>query len=636
MLMTYINPFLSYLEVNYKDAIDDLILDWLHTDFNEYGGLRVANKAKTKLIHSSFKHVKIKDRGEMKVRFYLTVEIDVMGAFLRDDGHIIAVHLPTFWITITFDADLSNYLDNISAKGVELYCKKNKLPHQVSGDLTPYFTSIKDYEKEAEHYIRTHVDPNYDGSKVIPIMQIINKSGLEAYDFKFAGKIKPFGRIFFEDGTCRVFDREEQKEITSHISKNTICVDLQKNSSHSEHSKNITLAHEMSHYILHRKAFYFQKLVNTDLVEFSCNYSGLTVKGFSSDLLRKMEIQASIMGPILLMPRKALTAYVKKEIALYDLFETNDPLMYISQIIDDVSKEFHVTKYAARRRLFDIGFFQHSDACIWINGHYIKPFSYKKGTLADDETYVISYEQLKNLELNKSFREMFNLGYFVFVEDHVCLNDSRFITKDSKGDLCLTSEARHRVDTCCLKFKLKDVSKSDPTAMLNSLYRDLNKELCYNVSLALTNSSLEKRMNAAKRIRYKNNVLEAKKNIMSMDFKDALRYLYKFQGMSQQELADAAGLSRKTIERYLRRDEQGTLPDKPCAVRLCIGLKLNRDLSIMLCTKAHHSFDEADDLDSAYIQVFDTMTEHRLEYIEKYFIASDLPNALKPTNSSDR
>ena len=101
-----------------------------------------------------------------------------------------------------------------------------------------------------------------------------------------------------------------------------------------------------------------------------------------------------------------------------------------------------------------------------------------------------------------------------------------------------------------------------------------------------------------------------------MCFEDVLKFLIKYQKMSQQELADAIGVSRKTVERWVRKDEKGTLPtDKKSFVKMCIGLKLCRELSLVLANKLGISFDEFDDADNLYLMILSHMTTLSLPQI---------------------
>ncbi len=616
------NTFLRYLESHFDESISKYVDKWLKEHLSDLG-FNPVDKKHIKLKKLEFCSVRIADRGDLKIGFDLSIRVTARALLrdLWDESNLFETDIENKWFKMTFNANLANELSDIYILSFAPYEPAKRAKHNpVNGDLLPNLYEIKDYERFATEFIRKNIDKNYDGSYVIPIIDIAKKAGLEVWDYKFAGKRRPYGRIFFEDSEFECFDMETDEKITTAVKKNTICVDVTLNKTESANKTNITIAHEFSHFMLHRKAFLFHRLVEDDLVEFADFVNGpMEAKGFDKDVISKMEIQASVMAPILLMPRKALVEYTKSIYNDHFVFGGNDDvLLFIEDIIRRVAKHFGVTQYSARKRLKECGFFQKVEAMVWIDGKYIKPFAYAKGSLAYDETFLLSAKQLEQIHQNEKILKHLALSKYLFVDNHLVFNSRKYLRENSKGELVMTDYALHNAHKCCLKFKLVNESKSefDPL-IIDSLFRDANKALAFNLTIA-QNEALKCKYNNNSFNNYLANVREAKSQLSVITtYQEALRFLIKFQGMSQQELADASGIALSTIKRYLRTEGDMSKPSKKAAVRLCVGLQLCDELAIMLCEIIGHSFNARDEVDKTYLMIFKTMSQVRISQVEK-------------------
>lgn len=616
------NTFLNYIKNHFDEPIHDYVEKWLKDHLKEMGFFPV-DKKHIKLKKLEFCSVRIADRGGLKIGFDLSIRVTARALLhdLFDPTCMFETDIENKWFNMTFNADLNDDLSNIYILSFRSYEPPKRSKHNpVNGDLLPSMFEVKDYEKFAIDFIRKNVDPDYDGSYVIPIIDLIKKCGLEVWDYSFAGRRKPYGRIFFVDSEFECYDKETKKLITTGVNANTICVDVDKNTLESKHKDSVTLAHEFSHYMLHRKAFFFQRLIQDDLVEFAeFDRGGMEAKGFDKAIIEKMEIQASIMAPILLMPKKALIEYTN---SIYNdhivIGGKDDVLLFVEDIIREVAKHFHVTQYAARKRLKECGFFQKVEAMVWLDGGYIKPFAFAKGTLAYDETFILSSKQLAQVYENPYIRKHLKNSNYLFVENHLILNSPKYITINSAGELVLTKFARHNADKCCLKFKLvNDSNKELNPLIIDSLFRDASKSLTFNLTMA-TNDALKSKYNQDAFKRHLENCREVKAKLCEIDnYQDAIYFLLDHQGMSQSELARDSGVSESSIKRYLRKTGDKSKPTKKAAMRLCLGFRLPKDIALQFCELCDVTFNPRNEDDEACLLVLETMSGQRIEKIEK-------------------
>ncbi len=615
------NTFLNFLILNFKDKIDEYVGGWLKDHLDKLG-YKAIDKSRIKLNSSEFITVRMADKCGDEIRCDLVLVVSFHALVLNPYNHfdIIETNFDNKWLKLTFEATLENDSLTIRISSLEPYKKPKRAKHNpVDGDLLPKLMDVKDYEKFALDYIRKNVDKNYDGSYAIPILDLAKKCGLEVWDYKFAGKRRPYGRLFLVDSEFECFDMDTNELITTEIRANSICVDVTANKQDSSNKANVTIAHELSHFILHKKAFLFQRLVQDDLVEFADYYHQLMdAKGFDKDIIEKMEIQATIMGPILLMPRKALIDYTKSIYHNHIVVGKDDILIYIESIIRNVAHHFGVTIYAARKRMKECGFFQKADAFVFIDEGYIKPFAYAKGSLAYDETFLLSTKQLERIYNNEKLRKHLKNSKYLFVDNHLVFNAPKYIKRDSNGVLVMTDFALHHADKCCLKFKLVNENNGCMNSFIDdSLYRDANKLLSYNLTIA-KNDDVCSKYNENTHKRYLANIREVKSKLEGFnEFQDALKFLIEYQDMSQQELANCSGLSLSTIKRYLRKDEEGTTPGKQATIRLCIGLQLCEELAVLLCNIIGHPLNPKNEDDKTCLMVFQTLSQHSLVTVAK-------------------
>ena len=124
--------------------------------------------------------------------------------------------------------------------------------------------------------------------------------------------------------------------------------------------------------------------------------------------------------------------------------------------LDELSLFFSVSRHAAKTRLIDLGYEVAVGAFTFIDGHYVKPHTFKKGTIQKNQTYSISeqdaiIQSVVNFELNGKLKS----GNYAFVDSHFCINHPKYINQTTDGQLFLTDYARYHIDECCLVFDLK-------------------------------------------------------------------------------------------------------------------------------------------------------------------------------------
>lgn len=374
-------------------------------------------------------------------------------------------------------------------------------------------------------------------------------------------------------------------------------------------SRNLTIAHECVHSYYHRKTFLFAQMINNDIHYIQCRVNGAMRSNEFITTTDWMEIQANALAPCLLMPKESFVLYANK---LFDDYSTRGTVgtYTINEIVDELARTYQVTLYAARKRLIDLGFELAVGAYNWVDDHYVRPYAFKKGSLATNETFTISYKDVyKKVLSNPKIAMNVLMNQYVFVENHLCINHPEYVEKDRNGDLILSNYALANMDECCVKFKYKTIrgfSAGSEYGLVCYLSRDTSKEIEYdleiinNPSISVNDLKFEERYKV-----HKENVDEILKTIAYMPFGQILEYLMKYLDISIKELEIDSGLNERTIRRYLNGENK--VPDKRTVIALLRTLNLPSKICDVAIKQAGISFKNGDDEDDALLNVLMTV-----------------------------
>ncbi len=282
------------------------------------------------------------------------------------------------------------------------------------------------------------------------------------------------------------------------------------------------------------------------------------------------------------MPKDTFKKYALDLIEDYGRIYGGDRLDHLPFIIEELADKFNVTKYAARKRLIEVGVFDAIGVLNWVDNNYVRPYRFKKDALKSNETFTVSINDLSSaLVINTNLLNIINDVGFEFVENHLVIDDEKYIKKAKDGRPILTEYARYHLDECAVKFKVsyRNDYLSYGFGMVCYLCRDTTKQVEYDLSI-LANSSLVFTKEGEMRQRIHNkSVNEILSNISGMQFGDAVSYLLDFLSMTEDELADDSDLSVKTISRYISQ------PDKKKEKRTVVAMIRGLNVPIRVAEK---------------------------------------------------
>ena len=229
------------------------------------------------------------------------------------------------------------------------------------------------------------------------------------------------------------------------------------------------------------------------------------------------------------------------------------------------------------------------------------------------------YEEYLNKLGNAKIVEGLMHGVYVFVENHVCINDTKYIEFDLFNNIQLTEYARNNIDECCIKFKFytESIKQDAGFAYFCYLNRDCNEGFKFTLDLPTDgNDKVLGNAELAKRFSKRTENIAKMQKIAGMTFTEALNYLIEFVGMDTGALVCRTGLDERTIRRYIKGEIKK--PTKTSVVAICRGLKIPIIISKLLLDRAGLALIAGDKYDDAYELILTVMLENDIVSVNKF------------------
>lgn len=320
----------------------------------------------------------------------------------------------------------------------------------LSNKLVPSVTE-EDLEKMATHFLREFYPEALQKPMALDPYVLAERMGLTIMEQRIDREMRVYGQIYFQKAVAEFYDDEEDKTTRRIVPRGTIVVDGMANFHRDMESDHSTIVHECVHWRYHRKRFMFeQKVRGKDATAMRCCEDG-TVLNACDRLTREMELQANMVAPRIQMPRKMFEK-MAKEVIGWQIRRSGDTLCdAMPEVIGMLAKIFDVSKMAAKQRLVDVGYAEAQGALVEVNGRTVPPHKWRKGSLAENETFTIPAEAVMLL-LRSDARMREAARRCVYIDGHYVLNLSRYVVWHGDGEARMTDYARWHMDECCLRF----------------------------------------------------------------------------------------------------------------------------------------------------------------------------------------
>ncbi|HGD2898283.1 TPA: XRE family transcriptional regulator [Streptococcus agalactiae] len=487
---------------------------------------------------------------------------------------------------VELDAGIKNFrIYNTEFKS-DQYKKSRNL--KLSKDWVPYIRK-KDFDDIAEKFLRKYYPQALTQPTPVPVETIVSEMGLSIHQEKLTIDNSVFGKMVFKDTDVEVI--EDEKLVSKHFNKGSILVDKDVVFKRNVGSYNNTVIHECVHWELH-KVFHEVKMV---LDKDHSQVSSWTEENLADSSmwtsLDWMEWQANGIAPRILMPK------VQTRIKIRELFQTltlvNPDISrseLVQEVVDNLATFFEVSRQAAKIRMIDLGFKEANGVYNYLDDRYMHNFAFELEAFDKGSSYTITSNDLCfEYCFNESFRQIIDRNKFIYVDNHLCLKDKKFIYMTKDGPI-MTDYAYEHMDECCLIFKEKSknfTSISNETYYDYVLNRGVTKESEIKADFVdiLQNPSLMDQLPPLDMMKLGKKISELLKEL-PFEFSGTLRSHRKRKNCTQPFLAKLVGITERTLRDYETLEDN--LPRLELTLSFCFALKLRPELSDDMIKKAGH------------------------------------------------
>lgn len=418
------------------------------------------------MIDGRIERVYVEDRPGMRVAFDVGFEIDL--DISEGDYHYDESEEKSIWIRIPCEGDLSCGLADwtVDEERIKLYNPGKTPVNSLSDALVP-FIPYDQLDKEATQFLKDNypealkITPRGEPPVFVDPQKIAAKLGLTVEMKRIREDTSVFGQLYFSDTEADLYNAELGENVPTHVDGKTILVDPKMFLLRNLGSVNNTIIHECVHWVKHQKVFVLEKLFNADASHISCEVVGGAASQVAKSATEQMEKQANQLAPRIQMPAEPFRAKANEYIGKF-MRETNakHTIDVMEQVICALEADFVVSKQAAKIRLVELGFDEAIGTFTYLDDHYVRPHSFRKGSLKVNQTFSVSAQDAAiERFVNPELRKLTESGDYLFIDNHYVYNAPLYVQSDEDGNLDLTDYARAHMDECCLIFDLKITSK---------------------------------------------------------------------------------------------------------------------------------------------------------------------------------
>lgn len=563
------------------DAAEQYVADnWQLLDLH---ARRIHTIGEIELVDIMIQRVYVNDLPGMRIAFDVGLELELVVK--EGDYHYDDYDQCFPWLRITCEGDLADGLDSWAIKRIEPYDRQSRQENQLSDTLVPDIPYER-LEAEAkaflvEYYPEALKVTQYGQPPVAVDPTLLAKRlMLSVRTQRIREDASVFGQIYFAETDAEMYDEDVGETILVHIPAQTIVVDPIMYLLRNLGSVNNTIVHECVHWVKHRKAFELERLFNVEASHISCEVVGGAAARIARSATELMEKQANQLAPRIQMPAEPfrakaseyITRFMRESGARYE----NEVM---EQVITALETDFGVSKQAAKIRMVELGFESAIGTYTYIDGHYVKPHTFRKGSLKINQTFSVSaLDAGLQRFINPELRRLTENGDYLFIDNHYVYNAPRYVQSDENGRLDLTDYARAHMHECCLIFDMKITStvkaEYHTVCFLNREDSNVTFEIRYHNGFE--NAPQERQVEMRKK--QLEDAMRIRKQ-MTDDPEQCMNLLLEWCGMTYTDLGDAIGRDPRTISRTVKGI---TKPTPETGALICFGLHLPPLISMKL------------------------------------------------------
>lgn len=470
----------------------------------------------------------------------------------------------------------------------------------------------------AERLLAAYYPEALEKPRRVDAHEMAERMGLSVLYRQIEPEGEIYGEMFFQETETPLYDAMRQHQVLAPVERKTMVVDTTATFMGGMGTHDNTIVHECVHWALHGQAMALRRAQQPDSQEpaICCRVDGGAGRA-GDDRLLEMEWQANTLARYIQMPRALFRRKAEEAWTRHDMkVITPNRVEEMPGVIDDLAGFFGVSREAAKLRMLEVGFESVAGVYVYIDGRYLRPHSWRAGTLAQDETFSIPAEDAARLMVEDADFARAAQGY-LYVEGHFVLDDPRYVTRGEDGALMLSDAARYHMDQCCLRFKVALggvqarygefclLSQSAGIPFLAEYHYSLD----YNTLLPVQQEQwLERTAMIMKMV-----------NEMPNSFTEAWKYVLKQLNISQAELSRRTNFSEASIGDTINQNRQGSLGK---VIKMCLAINLPPDISLRLLEKGGYHLKQDNDAHLLYYLVlsnrYTLSLKENMDFLEQH------------------
>lgn len=634
--------FEKFLYDNYYDVIADSIEEFITSNKSSLSDDKIANAQKLEFEGMDINGVSFK-KPSLQEDENLSFRIDVL-AYVSADKRYYHDHedkITSMWLSLEASCMLNDGMKNFKITSVEEYSKEEfDGRNNLSRSLLPYLY-VKDADDVAEQFLKEYCPAALENPMRLPAVEVAANMGLEIYSAPLENNI--CGKIYFDPATEKIYKKYPLLDLTeANISAGSILIDPDCKFG----TLSNTIIHECVHWKWHRLFFEMKKLLTKDPVSMAYKESGYSNKtGSKATEIDWIEWQANELAPKILMPASMTRKYIKDKFAALRRTtpENVRDAELFQQTNDSTAAFFNVSRSSTKLRAAELGFEQAKGVFVYVDGKYIKPFSFDKNALGKNETFVIDSVSAAKLVIDSpDLYALLLANKIVFVNNMLCINNEKYIQYDKEGFPSMTRYALDHADECCLVFKRErkyDRAYDDSYGNLGFLCREISAD--FFVENDVKNETYEERKKelsdeANKKDKDNDNEAKIIKKVMSSiteledtfdklpgSLSKTIDYHIRRKGYTANQLNERTQLSEQFISN-LRNNKVRNIKLQTL-MKLFVGLNLAPDFCFDLMEKAKVGFPPSNEGKFFRWLVMAHTNETVMQW-QKYLDAADIKN----------
>lgn len=520
------------------------------------------------------------------------------------------------WFTCHCKGSLENKLTDIQIQSIAEYSGVKRGHDCLSDNFIPYVKQ-KDLDEIAYSFLKKYYPKALLEPLKIDTTELAHSMGLTVVTKNITTDGSIFGQLYFEDCDAIFYDGNGTS-IQEKVFKNTIVLDPCIFYLRDVGSVNHTIVHECVHKEYHYKKYLFESIYDKAYSNIDCGIEGTTKRSSDESY---MEWQANALAAHILMPENTFKRQASK--FLKDVRESSgkfDLIDVLPEVIDNLADFFGVSKISAKIRLIEVGYEEAIGIYDYLDGRYLRPYSFSKGSLKQKQTFSINLADAAQLVFtNKHIRTLIEQGFYTYAESHFVINSSKYVVHSNDGPI-LTEYALCHMDECCLIFDLLIDGTDNKWHASFYLNRNDQSPIHFRVEFndGLQNSFDQAKKNAvlAQDISEQCEILRK----LPEDLSESLTIIMNWRNITQKEIASKAHINEKTISRALH-GERISLEN---IILICIALQTFYPISEKLIRLSGNNLRMSDHNHQFYNFVLLHYYADSLEFINNFLISNNV------------